>query len=135
MQNRFDRTRQDHRQERAEDYVELIEALIAERGEARAAYLAERLAVSQVTVSKTLQRLSREGFVSLAPYRSILLTEKGAELAAAARARHQIVLDFLLSLGVSPETAEVDAEGIEHHVSEETLAAMSASVVSRREGA
>jgi DtxR family manganese transport transcriptional regulator len=134
MQNRFDRTRQDHRQERAEDYVELIEALIAERGEARAAYLAERLAVSQVTVSKTLQRLSREGFVSLAPYRSILLTEKGAELAAAARARHQIVLDFLLSLGVSPETAEVDAEGIEHHVSEETLAAMSASVVSRREG-
>ncbi len=135
MQNRFDRTRQDHRQERAEDYVELIEALIAERGEARAAYLAERLAVSQVTVSKTLQRLSREGFVSLAPYRSILLTEKGAELAASARARHQIVLDFLLSLGVSPETAEVDAEGIEHHVSEETLAAMSASVVSRREGA
>jgi DtxR family manganese transport transcriptional regulator len=134
MQNRFDRTRQDHRQERAEDYVELIEALIAERGEARAAYLAERLAVSQVTVSKTLQRLAREGFVSLAPYRSILLTEKGAELAAAARARHQIVLDFLLSLGVSPETAEVDAEGIEHHVSEETLAAMSASVVSRREG-
>jgi DtxR family manganese transport transcriptional regulator len=109
----------------AEDYVEMIDSLIRERGEARAVDLAQRLGVSHVTVSKTVQRLQREGFVTALPYRSIFLTEKGAELADASRRRHNLVVDFLLALGVASETAHADAEGIEHHVSDETLTAMS----------
>lgn len=122
--DRFQRTREDHSRENAEDYVELIEALIAETGEARAVDLAERLGVSHVTVSKTVQRLQREGYVTSQPYRSIFLTEKGKEVAAASRERHELVLQFLLALGVPDDVAETDAEGIEHHVSEETLGAM-----------
>jgi DtxR family manganese transport transcriptional regulator len=122
--NRYERTRQDHARETAEDYVELIDALIRERGEARAVDLADRLGVSPVTVGKTIQRLRREGFVTAEPYRSIFLTEAGRSLAAASLARHQMVLAFLAKLGVPSAVAEADAEGIEHHVSAQTLEAM-----------
>ncbi len=122
--DRFHRTRSDHSRENAEDYVELIESLISEKGEARAVDLAERLGLSHVTVSKTIQRLQREGYVTTQPYRSIFLTEKGRHLAVHSRARHELVLAFLVKLGVSDAIAEIDAEGIEHHVSEETLEAM-----------
>lgn len=122
--NRYQRTRQDHSREKAEDYVELIDSLIRESGEARAVDLADVLGISHVTVSKTVQRLQREGYVKSQPYRSIFLTDKGAELALASRQRHALVRDFLLALGVEQEIAEADAEGIEHHVSSQTLAAM-----------
>jgi len=122
--NRFQRTRDDHRRERAEDYVELIDTLIRETGEARAVDLANRLGISHVTVSRTVQRLQRDGYVTSQPYRSIFLTEKGLQVAAEARERHNLVHQFLLALGVPEDVAEIDAEGIEHHVSEQTLAAM-----------
>jgi DtxR family manganese transport transcriptional regulator len=122
--NRFQRTRDDHSREKAEDYVEMIELLIQETGEARAVDLAERLGISQVTVSKTIQRLQREGLVTSQPYRAIFLTEKGNELARETRERHRIVHEFLLAIGVREEAASADAEGIEHHVSAETLQAM-----------
>jgi DtxR family manganese transport transcriptional regulator len=122
--DRFQRTRDDHSRERAEDYVELIDTLIKETGEARAVDLAQRLGISHVTVSKTVQRLQREGYVTSQPYRAIFLTEKGKKVAAASRERHELVLKFLLALGVPADVAETDAEGIEHHVSEATLQAM-----------
>lgn len=122
--NRFQRTREDHSRERAEDYVEMIDALIRETGEARAVDIAQRLGVSHVTVSKGIKRLQREGLVTAQPYRSIFLTESGAALAAASQVRHELVLTFLKAIGVSDDVANADAEGIEHHVSEETLAAM-----------
>ncbi|HSI73689.1 MAG TPA: manganese-binding transcriptional regulator MntR [Fimbriimonas sp.] len=122
--NRFQRTRDDHSREIAEDYVELIDDLIKETGEARAVDLADKLGISHVTVSKTVQRLQRDGFVTSQPYRSIFLTDVGRELADAVRARHDLVLRFLVALGVDSPTAETDAEGIEHHCSPETLAAM-----------
>ncbi|MEM6496255.1 MAG: manganese-binding transcriptional regulator MntR, partial [Pseudomonadota bacterium] len=106
----------------AEDYVELIAKLIDETGEARAVDLAEWLGVSKPTVNNTIQRLQRDGLVTSKPYRSIFLTDAGRKMADMARERHHIVREFLIALGVSPETAETDAEGIEHHVSEETLA-------------
>jgi DtxR family transcriptional regulator, manganese transport regulator len=123
-QNPFQRTRDDHSREKAEDYVELIDDLIRDTGEARAVDLADRLGISHVSVSKTIQRLQKEGYVKSQPYRSIFLTDEGKRLADEARARHALVHDFLVALGVSEATAESDAEGIEHHVSEETLAAM-----------
>ncbi len=122
--NRFRRTREDHSRELDEDYVELIAALLAEKGEARTTDLAERLDVSHVTVSKRIARLRQDGLVHGERYRAIFLTEAGTALAARSRERHRIVLQFLLGIGVDPEHAEADAEGIEHHVSDATLAAM-----------
>ncbi|HEX8447237.1 MAG TPA: manganese-binding transcriptional regulator MntR [Sphingomonas sp.] len=121
---RFTRVRLAHRTEVQEDYVELIAALIADRGEARVVDLAERFGVTTATVANTLNRLKRDGLVESRPYRSIFLTEDGTAMAAAARARHDMVVAFLLKLGVPQEAAESDAEGLEHHLSPETLDAM-----------
>ncbi|GGD86357.1 transcriptional regulator MntR [Aureimonas endophytica] len=120
---RFARVRQANQQELAEDYVEMIADLIDQQGEARAADLADRFGVSPGTVARTIQRLARDGLVESLPYRSIFLTERGRRMAIAARERHRLVHDFLVAIGVSEAAAELDAEGIEHHVGEETLAA------------
>ena len=120
---RFKRVRDAHQTEMAEDYVELIADLIDEKGEARLVDLADRLGVTKPTVNSAIQRLQRDGLVTSEPYRSIFLTEKGRDLAASSRERHQVVRDFLVALGIDAETAASDAEGIEHHVSEATLEA------------
>ena len=122
--NPFQRIRADHQQETAEDYVELIAELIAERGEARATDVAKRLGVSNPTVNKTLKRLSDEGLIEQEPYRAIFLTVAGKRMAADGQRKHRIVEDFLMAIGISAETARIDSEGIEHHVSAESLAAM-----------
>jgi DtxR family manganese transport transcriptional regulator len=117
------RTRQQHAQERAQDYVEAIAGLISEHREARATDLAKILGVTHVTVIRTVQRLQRDGLVTTQPYRSIFLTDAGRKLAVKTKARHEAVIAFLEALGISAATARADAEGIEHHVSPETLAA------------
>ena len=117
------RTRQEHAQETAQDYVELIAELIARTGEARVIDIARSLGVTHVTVARTIQRLQREGLVTSLPYRSIFLTDDGRKLSEEARARHSLVVAFLRSIGVPEAVAQADAEGIEHHVSKETLAA------------
>ena len=119
---KFDRIRRAHQSEVAEDYVEMIAELIAETGEARSVDLAARFGVTSPTVNAIIQRLQREDLVETRPYRSIFLTAAGQALANKARDRHRIVRDFLLTIGVPETIAEEDAEGIEHHVSPETLA-------------
>lgn len=119
----FRQVREAHRRELIDDYVELIADLIGEFGEARQVDMAARLGVSQPTVAKMLKRLSSVGLVDQVPYRGVFLTPEGEKLAAESRARHHIVENFLLALGISPEIARRDSEGIEHHVSDETLAA------------
>jgi DtxR family transcriptional regulator, manganese transport regulator len=116
-------TRREHASEIAEDYAEAIADLVAETGEARVVDLAQRLGVTHVTVNRTIARLHKAGFVTSQPYRAIFLTDRGRDLAATCKSRHQIVVAFLRSLGISERVAEMDAEGIEHHVSPETLAA------------
>ncbi|MDB6067304.1 MAG: mntR [Pedosphaera sp.] len=116
-------TRREHASEIAEDYVEAIADLVAETGEARVVDLARRLGVTHVTVNRTIIRLQKAGFVNAQPYRAIFLTDSGRELAAACKSRHETVVAFLRSLGIPERVAEMDAEGIEHHVSPETLAA------------
>jgi len=118
------KTRRDHSLEIAEDYVELIAQLIRQHGEARTVDIASRLGVSHVTAARTIRRLQREGLVRTAPYRSVFLTADGERMAARSEARHRLVAEFLRKLGVDPATAETDAEGIEHHVSDATLAAI-----------
>jgi len=85
--------------------------------------VAIRLGISQPSASKTIARLQKAGFVTSEPYRSIFLTDKGKALAEACRKRHDLVYNFLQAIGVSEATALIDSEGIEHHVSEETLQA------------
>ena len=116
--------RRAHESELMEDYVELIHDLIEQSGEARAVEIARRMGVRQATVTRMVGRLVEHGLAESAPYRSIFLTAAGRRLAEASRVRHTTVLRFLRALGVSDATARMDAEGMEHHVSEETLAAM-----------
>lgn len=130
----FQAVRDAHRSEIIEDYVELIAELTEETGEARPVDIATRMGVTQPTVAKNLDRLKREGFITREPYRSIFLTDVGQALADDCRRRHQIVLNFLISLGLDPETAEQDAEGIEHHVSDKTLALFEAFTRSKESG-
>lgn len=119
----FAKVREAHQSETAEDYVEMIADLIAVEGEARVTDLSRHFGVSHVTVNKTIARLNKEGLVTNRPYRSLFLTEKGQEMADRCKKRHDVVYKFLRAIGVSEETAHLDAEGVEHHVSEETLKA------------
>jgi DtxR family manganese transport transcriptional regulator len=92
--------------------------------EARVGRIAERFGLSHVTVSRVVRRLASEGFVDARPHRPLGLTAKGRRLAEEARTRHETVLAFLRALGVDERTAQLDSEGIEHHVSPATLRAM-----------
>lgn len=119
----FRQAREARRLELVEDYVELIADLIGDGGEARQVDIAARLGVAQPTVAKMLKRLAEDGLVQQRSYRGVFLTAAGQTLATQSRERHRIVEHFLCALGVSAETARRDAEGIEHHVSAETLEA------------
>jgi len=119
----FRRWRRDRALEIAQDYVEAIADLTVSAGEARVVDLARRLGVTHVTVNRTLARLRQAGYVNTKPYQAIFLTREGRKLAEECRQRHETVVAFLRSLGISAKTAELDAEGIEHHVSPETLSA------------
>jgi DtxR family manganese transport transcriptional regulator len=122
---RFGKTRTAQSTALLEDYAELIADLLATGGEARPTDIARRLGVSHATAIKTISRLKREGLATARPYRGVFLTEAGERLAARARSRHRLVVDLLLAVGVPREAAEQDAEGMEHHVSDTTLAAFS----------
>lgn len=128
---RFRQTREAHRVELAEDYVEVILDLLEETGEARTTDVAERIGVAHPTVTKALKRLEKEGLVLLTPYRPLALTEQGYEMARVCRVRHRIVVEFLVALGLDGESAETEAEGMEHHVSPRTLELMETFVSSQ----
>ena len=119
--DRFFQVRNARHTEIAEDYTEMIADLIKDTGEARVVDLAERFGVTSPTVNSIIRRLVRDGLVESKPYRSIFLTDKGKKLAEFSKKRHEIVFNFLIALGVDLEIAKNDAEGIEHHVSSETL--------------
>lgn len=117
-----------------EDYAEMIGDLIDEMGEARITDIACRMGVTHPTATKAVARLKREGLANSRPYRGVFLTEEGAALATRVRARHRTVVDLLVAVGVPPETAELDAEGMEHHVSDTTLEAFEAYMNKARVG-
>ena len=120
----FKKVRDAHKSENTEDYLEIIADLLNTKGEARIVDIASKLDIAQATANKTIQRLQNQGFVKKEPYRSIFLTLKGQEVASVSKKRHIIVLTFLKNLGLDAKTAEADAEGIEHHVSNKTLKKM-----------
>ncbi|WP_395665074.1 manganese-binding transcriptional regulator MntR [Methylocella sp.] len=122
----FRQARRARRSELVEDYVELIADLVAGVGEARQVDIAARLGVAQPTVAKMLVRLQHDGYIRREPYRGAFLTPKGEALATRSRLRHALVERLLIRLGVNPQTARRDAEGMEHYVSPETLDAFRA---------
>jgi DtxR family manganese transport transcriptional regulator len=117
----FIATRKHHLTESAEDYTELISDLISSQKEARTCEIARHMGISHVTAIRTLKRLQKEGYIETAPHQPVTLTAKGKRLAAMAKKRHLILLDFLIHLGVPKHIASIDAEGMEHHISSETL--------------
>ena len=122
-QKSFQSIRKNHGMENAEDYVEIVADLIQKNGEARIVDISKQLGIAQATSNKTIQRLITNGYLYKEPYRSVFLTIKGQKLARDSKKRHKIVYDFLRKLGVSKKIATYDSEGIEHHVSQETLEA------------
>lgn len=128
----FRQARQARRSALIEDYVELIADLLDDGGEARQVDIAARLGVAQPTVAKMLKRLADDGLVAQKPYRGAFLTEAGHALALRSRERHRVVEQFLLALGIAPDIARRDAEGLEHHVSDETLDAFARFAARKR---
>ncbi len=120
---RHQRVRRQHSNELAQDYVEAIHELEQAGETPRVTDLQKVFGVSHVSVVRALQRFEKRGLLDRSGD-GLALTEAGRKMAAEAAERHQLVVDFLLALGVSGHQAHADAEGLEHHISDETLAAM-----------
>ncbi|AIF84347.1 iron (metal) dependent repressor, DtxR family [Candidatus Nitrososphaera evergladensis SR1] len=106
---------------RMEDYLEVIYELIQHKGYATTVDISNYLNVSSPSVTKMLQRLSESGHVNYEKYRGITLTEAGVAVAKNMHDRHGVLAEFLMMIGVDEDTANRDAEGIEHHLHPETL--------------
>ena len=105
----------------AEDYLERIHELIETKGYARVSDIATLLGITRPTVSIMVQRLSRDGYLAYEKYRGLTLTAKGTEVARRIQTRHVLLTEFLGLLGLDRAVVSRDVEGIEHHVSPETL--------------
>ncbi len=106
---------------KAEDYLERIHELIETKGYARVSDIAEALELTRPTVSIMVQRLSQSGFIDYEKYRGLRLTDEGTRVANRIRDRHAILTKFLTMLDLPEEVVARDTEGIEHHLSGETL--------------
>ena len=109
---------------RLEDYLEAIYSLNKEKGYVSAADISDRLEVRPPTVSSMVAKLAGKGYLDHERYRGMRLTVKGEKVAKSVIKRHQVVSNLISMLGVDPETAYVDTEGIEHHVHPSTLRRM-----------
>jgi len=106
---------------RIEDFLEIIVELEDRNGEARVADIASNLAISRPTVVRMLSKMAKDGWIEQVPYRPVKLCPKGREHAEWMRERHSILFRFLRNLGVEETTAHHETEGIEHHLSEDTV--------------
>lgn len=118
---RFKATRKHHSDEAAEDYTELVAKLISEKGVARTCDIAEHLGISHVTALRTIRRLVSEGYLKTTPRHPVTLTQKGTKLASVSKDRHETMLELFSLLGIPDAVAEIDVEGIEHHISQTSL--------------
>jgi Mn-dependent DtxR family transcriptional regulator len=104
-----------------EDYLEKIHELIDEKGYARVADIADSFGIARPSVSNMVRRLDEKGLVKHVKYRGMTLTAEGERLARRIIKRHGILSEFLDLLGIDAATAYRDVEGMEHHISTETL--------------
>jgi Mn-dependent DtxR family transcriptional regulator len=115
------RKEEDYRTARMEDYLEVIYELIQYKGYATTIDISEYLNVSSPSVTKMVQKLNESGHLNYEKYRGIRLTDKGTFVAKNIRERHGLLAEFLKIIGVDEDTANKDAEGIEHHLQPKTL--------------
>lgn len=104
-----------------EDYLEQIHNLIVAKGYARVVDIAENLSISQASVTNMVQRLAGEGYLLYERYRGIVLTDEGRTVGEAIARRHEVLTRLLSGFGLDPETVHRDVEGMEHHISRQTL--------------
>jgi DtxR family transcriptional regulator, manganese transport regulator len=107
--------------EATEDYLEMIDSLVLEKGFASTSDVAERMGVSKPTVTSIVKKLHREGYLVHEPYRGMALTESGRNLARSMKDRHEILRRLLVLIGVPRDIATSDAEKIEHGLHPETV--------------
>jgi Mn-dependent DtxR family transcriptional regulator len=107
-----------------EDYLERILDLINTKGYARVADIALGLKISQASVTNMVQRLDAEGLLKYEKYRGLVLTRAGETLARNIMRRHQLLTDFFRMLGLEEEVIYRDVEGMEHHISPQTMQAI-----------
>src|SRR5580704_4552403 len=105
----------------AEDYLERIHELIEEKGYARVVDIASSLKVKQASVTSMVQKLAESGYLKYEKYRGLILTSKGREVARKIQSRHETLSRFFSLLGLDAETQRQDIEGIEHHLSADTV--------------
>lgn len=106
--------------ESAEDYLETILILKNRLGQVRSIDIVREMNYSKPSISIAMKRLRENGYIEMDAEGYITLLPPGLEIAQSIYARHQLLTDFLVQLGVSPETAAIDACKIEHDISQET---------------
>ncbi len=111
-----------------EDYLEKIYELMKDKGYARVSDIAISLSVQPSSVTKMLQKLDEQDYVTYEKYRGIVLTKSGEQMGRAMKQRHSMLEDLLRMLGLEEEIIRVDVEGIEHHVSPQTLCELTSLV-------
>ncbi len=109
----------------AEDYLERIHELIEEKGYARVVDIASSLKVRQASVTSMVQKLGDLGFLNYEKYRGLILTDEGRSVAQRIKRRHETLARFFSLLELNEDTQRKDIEGIEHHLSSETLTMIS----------
>lgn len=120
--------------ESTENYLETIYILLQERGAVRSIDVCSALGYSKPTVSVAMKQFRERGYIEMEGGR-ITLTEEGLGIAQRTYARHQALSELLMALGVSEETAKLDACKIEHDISDETFACVKAYLAQRNERA
>ncbi len=105
----------------AEDYLERIHELIEDKGYARVVDIALSLKVKQASVTSMVQKLAEAGYLKYEKYRGLILTERGREVARTIQKRHETLSRFFSLFGLDAETQRQDIEGIEHHLSPDTV--------------
>jgi len=113
--------KKEDRTDRMEDYLEVIYELILEKGYATTVDISSYLNVSSPSVTKMMQKLDETGYLKYEKYRGIKLTNEGIRIARNIRNRHGLLAEFFIIIGIDEETANNDAEGIEHHLHPETM--------------
>ncbi len=111
-------------QESGEMYLETIYILSQENSFVRAVDVGERMGFSKPSVSRAMGLLRQDGYLEVAANGAITLTESGLAVARKIYERHTMLADFLVQIGVSPETAVQDACKIEHDISDESFDAI-----------
>ena len=111
-------------QESGEMYLESILVLSKKKERVRSIDVVEYMGFSKPSVSRAIGLLRGGGYVNMDADGYLTLTDAGLEVASKIYERHSLLSSFLISLGVSEETADADACKIEHHISDESFAAI-----------